>query len=97
MRRGQPSRPFSITTVARLDIVAFYFRGLPPSRKHKSPRVGSGPKLACQFECLVAFRTGGIWRASSKAPAARLSQASLSDEYRVSLFIALQISGCFDL
>src|SRR5882757_3223160 len=26
---------------------------------------------------------GGIWRASSKAPAARLSQASLSGEHRV--------------
>ncbi len=38
-----------------------------------------------------------FWRASSKASVARLSQASLSDEYCFSLFIALQISGCLDL
>jgi hypothetical protein len=74
-----------------------YFRGLPRLGT-TNPRA-SAVDRSWPANLSASLRSGpwGIWRASSKASVARLSQASLSDEYCVSLFIALQISGCLDL
>ena len=74
-----------------------YFRGLPRLGR-TNPRASAVDRSwLANLSASLRSGPGGIWRASSKASAARLSQESRSGEHRVFLFIALQISGGFDL
>ena len=97
MRTGQPSRPFSITTVARLDIVAFYFRGLPRLGNTK-PRASAVDRswpanLSASLRSDQGASGGQATRRLLQGCPKQACQISIC----VSLFIALQISGCLDL
>ena len=70
-----------------------YFRGLPRFAKTSPCESAVHRSRPANLSASLRSGPGGIRRASSKASAARLSQASLSDEYCASLFIALQSSG----